>query len=121
MAKKGSAGRVAPHPGGPSSGALSAATKKKKFGGWKNAKAAALTAPGATNLTTLGAGKGGSQYALGGGGGKTIKGRGPAGGSLAMTGRVRVKHPRSAASHFASARPAGGAARKVRKAKAPGK
>lgn len=122
--KRGSV-RTSPHAGGPARSALAAATKRKSTGGWRNAKvnvgaAPIRTSPGSTDTTTP------SSYydpaTSAGGGGRSTSRRG-AGylGSLSMPGVVVVKRPRAGASHFSSAQPAGGAARKVRKQKAPGK
>jgi hypothetical protein len=116
-------GRVAPQQGGPRKSSFGP-TDRRATGGWRNSKGgAAPTTPGTTDLSTMGPGTGSLSSAIYGGGGRGVFDFGPKGsnGSLAMKGAVVVKRPRAAASHFQSAQPAGGAARKVRKAKAPGK
>lgn len=117
--------RSTPHPGGPARSALAAATKRQRTGGWRNASvnvgaAPIRTSPGSTDTTTP------SSYydpaTDAGGTGRTSSRRSPSYlGSLSMPGTVVVKRPRAAASHFSTAQPAGGKARKVRKQKAPGK
>jgi hypothetical protein len=93
--------------------------KKRSTGGWRNAKEAGPgISPGATDRTT-----GGSYNSINseyGGGGRNTRSSGPTG-SLAMPGVVFIKRPRAGATHFQTAQPAGGAAKKYRKMKAPGK
>lgn len=113
----------APQAGGPRKGPV-APSDKRSTGGWKNSKGAgAPSTPGSTNLSTIGPGAGSLSAALYGGGGKGVFDRGPKGanGSLAMKGVAFIKRPTAGPTHFNSAQPAGGAAKKVRKAKAPGK
>jgi hypothetical protein len=105
-------GRIKPQAGGPKASALGSAmgANKKRTGGWKNGKIAPITGAAASEGYASA-----NQMRMAG------SNAGPTGGSLAMSGKVRIKHPRSAASHFGTAQPAGKAARKVSKAKAPGK
>jgi hypothetical protein len=107
-----------PQAGGPKASALGAAMKKRSTGGWRNAKEAISSTSGATNRSTVGPFAGvSSEY---GGGGRTVNAA-FRGGSLSMPGVVMVKRPTAGPTHFATAQPAGRAAKKYPKMKAPGK